>query len=86
MCMCVYAHLHLCVCAGSQQNISMFEFSSQTYLKAIHVSDGDDRIQKQQSGASNRLASLGHTGIRRVVLGHILNTLQHIITKNLIMF
>ena len=27
------------------------------------------------------LASLGHTGRRRVVLGHTLNTLQHIITK-----
>ena len=31
-------------------------------------------------GVSKLLASLGHTGIR-VVLGHTLNTLQHIITK-----
>ena len=30
---------------------------------------------------SNLLASLGHTGRRRVVLGHTLNTLQHIIIK-----
>ena len=29
---------------------------------------------------SNLLASLGHTG-RNVILGHTLNTLQHIITK-----
>ena len=27
------------------------------------------------------LASLGHTGRRRVVLGHTLNTLQHVITQ-----
>ena len=33
------------------------------------------------TGVSNLLASLGHTGRRRVVLGHTLNTLQHIITK-----
>ena len=33
------------------------------------------------SGVSNVLASLGHTGRRRVVLGHILNTLWHGITK-----
>ena len=32
------------------------------------------------AGVSNLLVSLGHTG-RRVVLGHTLNTLQHIITK-----
>ena len=30
---------------------------------------------------SDLLASLGHTGKRRVVLGHILNTLCHVITK-----
>ena len=30
---------------------------------------------------SKLLASLGHTGRRRVVLGHTLNTLQHIIIK-----
>ena len=35
-------------------------------------------------GVSNLSASLGHTGRRRVVLGHTLNTLQHVITKNLI--
>ena len=33
------------------------------------------------AGVSNLLASLGHTG-RRVVLGHTLNTLGHVITKN----
>ena len=33
------------------------------------------------SGVSNLLASLGHTGRRRVVLDHTLNTLQHVITK-----
>ena len=33
------------------------------------------------SGLSNLLASLGHTGRRRVVLRHTLNTLWHIITK-----
>ena len=32
------------------------------------------------AGVSNLLVSLGHTG-RRVVLGHPLNTLQHVITK-----
>ena len=32
-------------------------------------------------GVSNLLASLVHTGGRRVVLGHTLNTLGHIITK-----
>ena len=37
------------------------------------------------SGVSNILVPLGHTG-RRVILGHTLNTLQHIITKKLIMF
>ena len=38
------------------------------------------------TGVSNLLASLEHTGRRRVVLGHTLNTLWHIITKSLIMF
>ena len=33
-----------------------------------------------QGGGSYLLASLGHTE-RRVVLGHTLNTLQHVITK-----
>ena len=33
------------------------------------------------SGASNLLASLRHTGRRRVVLSHTLNTLWHVITK-----
>ena len=33
------------------------------------------------SGVSKLLASLGHTGRRKVVLGHTLNTLQHVITK-----
>ena len=33
------------------------------------------------AGVSKLLASLGHTGTRRVVLGHVLNTLRHIITK-----
>ena len=37
------------------------------------------------AGLSNLLASLCHTG-RRIVLGHTLNTLWQIITKNLIMF
>ena len=32
---------------------------------------------------SNLLASLHHTGKRRVVLGHTLNTLRHIITKKI---
>ena len=32
------------------------------------------------SGVSNLLASLGHTG-RRFVLGHVLHTLRHVITK-----
>ena len=34
------------------------------------------------TGLSNLLASLGHTG-RRVVLGHTLNTLQHILTNQI---
>ena len=33
------------------------------------------------AGVSNLLASLGHTGRRRVVWGHTLNTLRHVITK-----
>ena len=37
------------------------------------------------SGVSDLLVSLGHTGRRRVVWAHTLNTLQHIITKKLIM-
>ena len=32
-------------------------------------------------GVSNFLVSLGHTGRKRVVLDHTLNTLQHVITK-----
>ena len=32
-------------------------------------------------GVSNLLASLGHTGRKRVVLGHTLNPLQQVITK-----
>ena len=32
-------------------------------------------------GVSNVLVSLGHTGRRRVVLGHTLNTLGQVITK-----
>ena len=34
-----------------------------------------------QDRALQPLASLGHPGRRRVVLGHTLNTLQHVITK-----
>ena len=34
----------------------------------------------REAGMSNLLASLCHTGRRRAVLGHTLNTLQHIIT------
>ena len=33
------------------------------------------------TGVSNLWESLSHTGRRRVVLGHIFNTLQHVITK-----
>ena len=33
-----------------------------------------DNYQNGLKGVSNLLASLGHTGRRRVVLGHILNT------------
>ena len=45
------------------------------------------KITHVLAGVSNLLASLGHTGRRRVVLGHTLNTLQHVImhTQNLIM-
>ena len=32
-------------------------------------------------GVSNLLASLGHAGRRRVVLGHTVNALQHVISK-----
>ena len=35
------------------------------------------------TGVSDLLASLGHTGRRRVVLGHTLNTLWHMITENI---
>ena len=38
----------------------------------------------QPIGVSNILASLGHTGRRRVVLGHTLNTLPHITTKDVL--
>ena len=41
-----------------------------------------DREQYQNHAeVSNLLVSLGHTGRRRVVLGHTLDTLQHVITK-----
>ena len=33
---------------------------------------------------TNLLASLGHIGGRRVVLGHTLNTLQYVITKKIL--
>ena len=33
------------------------------------------------TGVSKLLASLGHTGRRRVVLGHTLNPWQHVITN-----
>ena len=35
----------------------------------------------RKSGVPKLLVSLHHTGRTRVVLGHTLNTLQHIITK-----
>ena len=34
-----------------------------------------------RAGVSHLLVSLGHTGRRRAVSGHILNTLRHIITQ-----
>ena len=34
------------------------------------------------AGVSNLWATRGHTGRRKFVLGHTLNTLQHVITKN----
>ena len=37
-------------------------------------------VSSSTAGVSNLLASLDHTGRRRVVLGHTLNTLQHIVT------
>ena len=41
-----------------------------------------DTVPNQKGpGVSNLLASLGHTGRRRVVSGHTLNTLQHVITQ-----
>ena len=36
---------------------------------------------QDHSGVSNPFASLRHTGRRRAVLGHTLNTLQHVVTK-----
>ena len=44
------------------------------------VKGGTERGQKV-AGVPSLLASLGHTGRRRVVSGHPLNTLRHIITE-----
>ena len=43
-------------------------------------------LGRTKAGVSNLLASLGHTGRRKVVLVHTLNTLRHVLTNNLIMF
>ena len=51
--------------------------------KPQHIQVGQvsrDFVKHHLSGVSKLLASLGHTG-RRVVLGHTLNTLPYVITK-----
>ena len=47
------------------------------------VSDVWCLVKNCNPGVSKLLASLGHTEWRRVVLGHTVNTLQHVITKNI---
>ena len=47
----------------------------------MHVYSIQSFKRKTGVEVSKLLASLGHTGSRRVGLGHILNTLSHIITK-----
>lgn len=51
MCLCAWCmHMFICtcvcVCTVTVKCISIFGLSSQAGLKAIHVSDGEDRIQK----------------------------------------
>ena len=50
------------------------------YIQKIYTKGFNDFPQITPSGVFKLLASLGHTG-RRVVLGHTLNTLWHVITK-----
>ena len=54
-----------------------FNTVNQTSVQLIIVK----KMSLSLPGVSNLLVSLSHTGRRRVVLGHTLNTLWHVIAK-----
>ena len=58
----------------------------QSQISSFPIPREDIEYTVSRPGVPNLLVSLCHTGRRRVVLGHTLNTLQHVIPKEAIMF